>query len=300
MKYKFILIFSVLIILLHQSYAQVNPVKFNIVSLNTMLLPSAISLSHQTTRTKQIIEILKDYPTDVVVLQEVFINNHRKKIQKLLENIFPYQYHLEKSKTDKLSFLSSGLVVLSKKPFTLLEAIHYKNYNKLSFDRFSSKGVIFIEFKNKNKPSLQLAITHLQAGSSKRNAKIRLKQLAEIQQMQLRHRRHNTLQAVVGDININGYDEISMENAKMVLPFTTTSLSGPLQYTHGHKTQCFNPTDFLSKSKQTWLDHFWLTYGTKESLKIPTNQYVVPFIGNIRFRTCPLSDHFGIHVNLTI
>lgn len=274
--------------------------KINILSLNTMLLPKPASFSHQSNRAKQLADILKNYPADIIALEEVFINSLRNKLQKYLLESFPYQYHLGKSQVDGISFLSSGLVLLSKHPFTLLEALHFKNYNKLSFDRFSSKGSIFVEFQLPKNKKFQLAITHLQAGGSKKNAELRLQQLNEIYQMQLRHRRHNIAQAIIGDININGHNQDQMNEVKEIFSVEQFKLDGDLQYTFGHKTQCFNPLSFFIRGKLTWLDHFWLTYDSSNLIKKDVSQVVIPILGTIRRKSCPLSDHYAIQVNVKI
>lgn len=300
MVIKNIYFFCVVFISLTATLANATQQSIDIVSLNTMMLPVPISISYQSKRAFQIAQILKDYPADVVALEEVFMNGPRKKIQSMLKDIYPYQYHLGKSSTDKMSFLSSGLLLLSKYPFKLLEGMHFKNYNKLSFDRFSSKGVIFIQLQLENNKSIQLAMTHLQANESKKNADIRLKQLAEIKQMQEKHREHDVPQVLIGDLNIDGHNPQALSDASAILPFENFPLQGKLQNTFGHKTQCFSPRGFFSKGKNSLLDHFWLTYSANEDLKYNITEEVVPFLGTIRHKSCPLSDHYAIHVNLKI
>ena len=119
--------------------------------------------------------------------------------------------------------------------------------------------------------------------------------------MQVRHRAPNIFQGLVGDLNINAYNQPAMEEALQILKFEHFDLSGSIKYSHGFDSRCFNPMDLITKNHNTWLDHFWLTHNPmsdyKSDVKFRVSQFIVPFLGKIRNKSCPLSDHFALHTS---
>jgi len=135
-----------------------SPSKIKILSWNIYMLPGIAPIRGRATRAKAIGETLKDSDYDVIVFQEAFHHKARRKIEKLLEEKFPYQAGPANRKLISMK-TNSGIWIFSKHPIRSTRSIIYKN--RLGIDAFSRKGALLVEIEI-NHQRIQVAGTHLQ------------------------------------------------------------------------------------------------------------------------------------------
>ena len=95
-----------------------------VLSWNVYMLPSPIKNSLQHSRDIAIPELLKDSDYDIMFFQEAFTYKFRQSMIKRLSDKYPHNYYLKGSKF--ISAFGSGVFVMSKHPFTVLDKITYK------------------------------------------------------------------------------------------------------------------------------------------------------------------------------
>ena len=96
--------------------------------------------------------------TDVVCLQEVFVEEGRMTLIDSLKNIYPY--YIAKSNDDEFLIEDSGLVIFSKYP---IKNYKFYDYSELiGVDDLSTKGFVVAEIKIKSK-NIKIISTHMQS-----------------------------------------------------------------------------------------------------------------------------------------
>lgn len=297
-------IFIFLIFSTHTFAKNLNEIK--ILSWNTMLLPAPLSISYQKQRAQEIIKAIYDHDADVVVLQEVFIESKRRLIQKKLKDKYPYQTNLGKS-FNIFTILSSGVVILSKFPLSDIKKMYFKHANLLSFDRFSSKGAILATINLTKELKFQLIGTHMQSGSSKKEAKTRFKQLQEIQNHIKMHGDLSLEQFLIGDLNINQYNEIEFSQTVKQFNPKLFPILGPRLYSFGdHDISCILPLHNLYGDSPRLYDHFWGLSPHSKTNTSPTSIYhsikskIINLKGWIKGKQCDLSDHLPLSVTVSL
>ena len=275
MKFKLIFLFSFLF-LLPNAFAD----QLKILSWNVYMLPKPIKSSLQGTRRKQIAEQLKTTTHDLIFMQEAFMKNFRQEVRAALKKSHPHHYYLNKP-LFLFSIFGSGLYVLSKHPVRLLEHIYFRNCS--SADCLATKGAALMEIKLPNGQLVQIVNTHLQAINNR--GAIRMKQLAQIHSLLLRHSRHDIPQFLIGDLNIDD-NEPEFQMGLELMGMDYTQLSGPILYTGGISNPCFK-----NGSSKEWIDHMW--YNNYQGINA-TSMHVRPMMFNHRGQSCPLSDHYAV------
>ena len=125
----------------------------------------AVDLNKRSSRIDYLInsDYLKN--TDVVLLEEAWDRDDRKKIIAGLKSIYPYSVDPVPN-NDYTKPLNSGLLVLSRYPITKNHFIDYQDYQTLTnADKFSNKGALYIQV-NKGGQPYNIIMTHTQAGGS--------------------------------------------------------------------------------------------------------------------------------------
>ena len=257
-----------------------------ILSMNAYMLPRPVKFTMQARRTQAIIEQLKKTNYDVIFFQEAFIKEFRLQLSENLNQIYPHSFYLDKD-TKFFSFLGSGLFVLSRYPFKVLDQVYFNEC--ASFDCFSSKGSLLLQISYPNKKTYQFANTHLQAGSA--YSDIRLNQLAQIKASLNKYKSNGIVQILVGDLNIDANSN-DFSKTLMLLEMQYAKLVGPIKTTNARTNDCYNTPE-----KKLWIDHILIE---RLDLVQKLEMQVVDFSFKNNEKICPSSDHHALegHFNL--
>jgi endonuclease/exonuclease/phosphatase family metal-dependent hydrolase len=260
--------------------------KLKLVSMNVYMLPKPIKWTYQRERTEALLEQLKKLDYDVIVFQEAFIQSFRDSTSEKMKDQYPYFFYLDKPHFFS-SLLGSGLLVLSRKPMKILGSVHFKDCS--SFDCFASKGAVLAQIAVSQNTSVQLAITHLQAGQS--SAEIRTKQLVQIRDLLNQHKQDGVVQLLAGDINID-FANSDFEKALSTVNMSYAPLNGEIKTTNARSNDCYD-----APTRKLWIDHLWASDISKiKNWSIQVNDLNF----QLDQKTCPLSDHHAIEANLTL
>jgi endonuclease/exonuclease/phosphatase family metal-dependent hydrolase len=276
-----------LIIFVHSPCFSKEKSEISIMTWNLFLIPKPFNFTQQEFRTEKIAEALKKTNHDILFFQEVFINDSKDKLQKAMSETHPYSARLDR-KDSFLKILDSGLLVLSKYPFKIINSNYFEDCTHT--DCFSSKGFLHLEFNLPNQKIIQVITTHLQAWDDPKASESRSKQLAEIHQSFQKHKKPNVPQLLIGDLNIDATKGSDVTNFLKILEMKNEPLIGKKNYSTGFQIDCYNkPGD---NSKQ-WIDHIWVNPFTS-AVKVETRQ-IKEF--NTVFpseKFCSLSDHYAV------
>lgn len=264
-----------------------------ILTWNVFMIPKPINFSKQKERTRLITETLKKTDYDIIFFQEAFVKGFRKHLGEELKQTYPHQEHLRKS-TRLLHFLNSGLFVVSKVPFEVLDW-HYFTTCTHS-DCLSSKGVLLLEFRHGEK-RFQTALTHMQAWDDRRAMEVRSHQLDEVKSLFETYQKAGVPQLLIGDLNVDGLSDVEYPGALKKMGMSSMPLEGELQTTNGYHVECYKtPGD---TKVQQWLDHIWIKDGGTET-KVHSKK-VQSFSATFESgMVCPLSDHHGVEAILSL
>lgn len=265
----------------------VSAQEIKLMSWNVYMIPKPIRFSKQGTRTTLIKLQLSKLDHDVIILQEAFSWVFRHRVGKALESTYPHQSLLKRG---GFRALNSGVFVLSRYPFKVLEKLNYDECSEM--DCYAGKGVILIELQHPSGKKLQIATSHIQAEHTPEAKAARNSQFILISELLARHRTEGIPQVLAGDLNINAFklEESSEFNmALRTLKMSNGPLTGDYKYTASYKVDCYQNDNGNSKS---WLDHVLISEnGSGARVE---NRNALPFFGTIKGKVCPLSDHFGI------
>ena len=154
-------------------------IKLSVILWNVWLLPSPISIAPKD-RAERISPLLKGH--DIVVLNEAF--TYKAALMK--GSGYDYNTTLDGRSLLpwKLRLVDSGLLVLSRYPFSKVENEIFKD--RAGSDRFSAKGMIMVRI-NVNETEIDIYATHMQAGSSPNRSKQRISQVKQLADFINRH-----------------------------------------------------------------------------------------------------------------
>jgi endonuclease/exonuclease/phosphatase family metal-dependent hydrolase len=259
--------------------------ELKVLSWNVFMLPKPIKNSLQGTRKKIIAEQLNNTTHDLIFMQEAFIKDFRNKVRASLLKTHPYSYYLKKPKI-LISIFGSGLFVVSRYPVKLVDHVYYRNC--ASADCLATKGAVLMEITLPGGQRVHVVNTHLQAINSQ--GEVRMKQLAQIHAMLLRHGRPDVPQFLIGDLNIDD-DEPEFRMSLSLLGMDYANLTGPILYTGGISNPCFK-----SSSSKKWIDHIW--YSNYHGI-MASEMRVKPYLFDHRGQTCPLSDHHAVEATFS-
>lgn len=130
------------------------------------MLPNALGLFSAALRKKQALRapwiikhcIAASY--DVIVFQEVFDRDIKRKLKKELKEAYPYQVD---TRTTKGRLTSNGIFIVSRIPMKYVDHVIYEK--GAHEDAWAAKGCTLVEVEKEGQ-KFQIAGTHLQSGSS--------------------------------------------------------------------------------------------------------------------------------------
>lgn len=267
--------------------AKANELK--VLSWNVFMLPKPIKYSWQKYRTNLIQEELKKVDHEVLFFQEAFTGGFHKALRKSLGDTFPHSYYLKKR-----SFyypMGSGVLVMSKYPFKVVDKIYYKRSSCSGADCFASKGVVLVEINLPSGKVVQFANTHLQSGES--DGHKRMIQVEQIRAMLKKHERAGVPQFLVGDLNIDSV-EPEFHQALDVLQMDYAELQGPILYTNHLKNDCYKTAG--DGIHHEWIDHIWSSGANAKKAQMQVKVMDFDYHGV----KCPLSDHHAVEATIPL
>jgi endonuclease/exonuclease/phosphatase family metal-dependent hydrolase len=283
--------FFLFILLFVSTVASASELK--ILSWNLFMLPKPILFSGQQTRAKLMAKELAKTSYDIIVMQEAFSGPTRQKLRQALKAKYPYQITLVRD-NNFLHFLNSGVFVVSRHPFKVLEQLYYSDCTNT--DCFASKGALFLEITLPDNKKVQMATTHLQAWNTEKSRLVRRSQLTEIKETFDRFAFTGIPQILVGDLNIDAFVGSEYTESLKFLGMTSTPLTGPLNYTNGYLIDCFKVPG--NDAVPEWIDHVWLN--SRGTVATVVDKAARPFTGMIDDKLCPLSDHHALEARITL
>lgn len=212
--------------------------QITLMSYNVMLVPSLLVFERdQITRTNLLTKAKFLRTSDILCLQEVFQLEPSAILLNALAETYPYSTPILGDEDDQdewnemwnmptatgsLKFTSGGVMILSKWP--IVYAVQYFYQHACSAHRFVRTGFVYsrILYGKKKRP-VHIFNTHLQPNDYRGcyrfgEDKIREKQLHELNDFILsRNISHNELIFIVGDMNINRFNEEQYETMLKIL-----------------------------------------------------------------------------------
>jgi sphingomyelin phosphodiesterase len=172
-----------------------------VVSWNIQMLPNALGIFSSALRKKQklrapwIIAHCVAASYDVIVFQEVFDRDIKRKLKKELKATYPYQVD---TRIAKGRLTSNGIFIVSKIPMRYVDHVIYEK--GAHEDAWAAKGCTLVEVEKEGQ-KFQIAGTHLQAGSSKDAEKHRGLQYQDIRNLLDKNTNGKIPVLVMGDMN---------------------------------------------------------------------------------------------------
>ena len=170
-----------------------------LLSWNIFMLPRIVpGRPDRKARANGIAERLLEMDYDVVIFQEAFAPNIRRRIFKKIKHKFPNKIRVGNRKIFSHKF-NSGVWVVGKIPIKKFDEISFSRCD--GFDNcMTRKGAVMVEAKYKGH-DIQIVGTHINAGGSEET---RVHQLNEIYELLLKkHQRKGVPQFICGDMNIS-------------------------------------------------------------------------------------------------
>lgn len=269
--------------------AKPTPKTLKILSWNVYLLPNPpFIFGNQNRRCTEIIPVLKNGDWDVVVLQEVFMKKHARKITEGVKTVYPYHYGPIGKKG--LFGQNSGVLVLSRIPAECVDSLIFAGDCR-GGDCFADKGAIFLEF-NKNGERFQVVGTHMQSGDSPMAQAIRTDQYQQIcTKLMDPYKQSQIPQFLVGDLNT---DQKGMSYGRMLKSFAVkNSADGfPHAYTYDTENNELAISEDQNNPCRQVLDYILFRHN-RSGLKVQS--YAVrAFRKQVRSKTLELADHFAV------
>ncbi len=261
--------------------------ELKLLTWNLFMLPKPIKNSFQEIRAQLIPQHLAGSGYDLMFFEEAFDTMARYELITQLRSEYPHHYYLRRDFKPK-HLLGSGLFIMSRYPFKVVEKIHFGNCR--SYDCYAAKGSVLIEVTLPSGKTVQLASTHLQATHA--GGPIRLGQLREIKAMLTRHARAGIPQILLGDFNIDSIAP-EFEAGLNIMDMNATQLVGPIQHTSGRQNECFPSPG----KEEKWVDHVWLD---RHSSVAHAEMNVRDFEFVHKGLTCPLSDHYAVEARISL
>jgi len=203
-------------ILTAQKGVKNKPVTAKIVSWNIQMLPNALGMFSKALRKKQrirapwVIEHCKVQDYDVIVFQEVFDLDIKRKLKKELKETYPYQVNT-KTKAGKMT--SNGIFIVSRVPMKYIDHVIYQKGVKA--DGMAAKGCTLVEIE-KEGVKFHIAGTHLQSGGEDKAIMHRDLQYKDIRNLLDANKVDTIPVFVMGDMNTNKANEKYTEMLEVI------------------------------------------------------------------------------------
>lgn len=234
---------------------------------------------------------LKKLNVDVIALQEIYSQQHKRYLISQLKNIYPHHAY---SKKRSLLGLQNGLMFLSKIPIKKSKEITYKR-NPLFEGLATKKGVLSITLKN-----IILYNTHLTYGgilgpTNKVIEKIRGKQIKQL----ISSIKDKKSSIILGDFNTGPH--VSKENYNLLLKSNLLNTYDEIcKKDHKKPKITWDPNNTLNKNSlfkkepPQRIDHILISKNSLFEIinsKIFAKKTIVPITKN---KKITLSDHYGV------
>jgi phospholipase C len=157
----------------------------------------------QKQREPEIVRFILESNYDIIVFQEVFDIEIKRKLRQNLQKVYPYQIST-RSQFGRLT--SNGILIVSRIPIKYIDHTIYKK--GVGEDGWAAKGCTLIEAE-KQGIVFQIAGTHLQSGNSDAAVEHRHSQFKEIFDVISLHKNDKIPLFVIGDMNTKKSDEIN-------------------------------------------------------------------------------------------
>jgi endonuclease/exonuclease/phosphatase family metal-dependent hydrolase len=206
----------------NENPATKQPVK--ILAWNVFMLPAWLFRSKQMERAGLIAKTILQENPDIIILQEVFIEDARTKIGKLLEKEYPYQ----NGEPEGGAFFrfNCGVFILSKIPFHHVAFTRFKDCS--GFDCLSGKGAYLLEFEHGGS-LFQVMGTHTQSGGVHETARKQYKQIKE--KLLDKYYKEGVPQILLGDLNTNHADSANYQQMMQIFECENGVCTGePVSY----------------------------------------------------------------------
>jgi endonuclease/exonuclease/phosphatase family metal-dependent hydrolase len=292
-KWKFSLLGICLLtssLLYSQDSSETSYSELKVVSWNVQMLPNNFSFLSKLLRKKQniraplIIKHCINNNFDIIVFQEVFDLNIRRKLMKELKDSYPYQ--VKPFKGNK-AFVSNGILIISKVPLKYIDHIIFKP--GVTADRFAAKGCTLVEAQ-KDGSTIQIAGTHLQAGKSEKAQIQRDMQYSDIHRLLERNKTQTIPVILLGDLNTKKSN--SKDYSKML---ECISMKDPT--IKNKKLYTFDSNNYWNKNASSSQLDYILIQHRKTDSRIVNTKILKPkfmFKGN----QIDLSDHYAISAEI--
>jgi len=281
--------------LFHPLLAQNKQPSTNVklVTWNIQMLPNALAPFSAALRKKQRLRhpwivkhcIEKDY--DVIVFQEVFDRNIKKKLKRDLKETYPYQVDTRRAKG---RMTSNGILIVSRLPMHYVDHVIYEK--GVTADAYASKGCTLVEVQ-KDSITFQLAGTHLQAGGSEKARQHRDQQYVAIRQLLDENASAQKAVFLLGDMNTRKADTSKYPLMLQTIGVSDQALNDPRPYTIDR-----NNSWNKKASRNSQLDYV-LLQKRKTATKILKQQVLRPTHTH-KGKVIDLADHYGIVADVVV
>ncbi|MCP4438906.1 MAG: hypothetical protein GY810_08165 [Aureispira sp.] len=274
----------VIFIISKTSYAQ-NIAEVKIVSWNIQMLPNFFGGLSSALRKKQavrlpwIVEHAKQQDYDVIIFQEVFDIEMKRKLKRGLKEAYPY--HVS-TKTKSGKFTSNGIYIVSRLPMEYIDHVIYKE--GLSEDKLAAKGCTLVEVK-KDDLVFHVAGTHLQSGNGDAQL-VRNHQYVDMYNLIEKYAQDNIPQFVVGDMNTPKSDTKSYEYMLHAIGVQDFPLDEDRPYT--------------IDSDNSWNDHAegvqldYIMLNPRKTTTTISLQKILRPKDTYKEKSMDLADHYGV------
>jgi endonuclease/exonuclease/phosphatase family metal-dependent hydrolase len=194
---------------------------FKVLSWNIYMLPVFAKITGKRQRAHAIANQLQDSDCQMLVLQEAFLGDSRRIIEKQLATEYPHRFGPANKKFSIKT--NSGIWILSRIPMRYLAEIDFSECAGFD-DCFARKGALLVETEWDG-VTVQVLGTHLQAGGPH---SIRHSQYDEIRALLDLHRKPGVPQLICGDMNTSHLD--SANYVRMMTAMDAED--GPLIFEH--------------------------------------------------------------------
>ena len=266
---------------------------FKVLTWNVQLLPRTLSpfsaalRKGQKVRLPKIAEACQNSAYDLVLLQEVFDRRLSRRLRRSLRQDYPYQY-----KPRRRPFrLSSGLLILSRQPFELVERGFFRP--RSGVDAIASKGYVLIELLHQGK-KIQVMNTHLQADDYPKAVRKRQAQTQVLAQVLNRWQKEAVPQLLAGDLN-------TIKSDSATYGFMMRSLEGfvDLPFEAEERPYTWDPLNSWNGGQEglgTQLDYLlW-----RGAMPSQTKLRILRPRFNYKGKTWDYADHYGIEAQLKL
>jgi len=263
-----------------------------VVSWNIQMLPNALGLFSGALRKKQrirapwIIAHCIEASYDVIVFQEVFDRDIKRKLKKELKAAYPYQVDTRMAKG---RLTSNGIFIVSRIPMKYIDHVIYEK--GAHEDAWAAKGCTLVEVE-KEGHKFQIAGTHLQSGSSKDAEKHRGLQYQDIRNLLDKNADKTIPVLVMGDMNTRKTNVPKYTQMVKTIGVKDFPLDEENPYTID------NQNSWNEHDQGIQLDYVFLQKrATQTTIK---EQKVLRLKGNYKGKQMDLADHYGIVAKLLL